>query len=73
MLLCGIILLIPVANLPPVSTTPVFNENLRKDVTTGVNDTGVVDSSRKFATSVVDADGVYLGLQISPRIFEKNS
>ncbi len=53
--------------------TPVVNENLRKDVTTGVNDKGVVDSSRKFATSVVDAGGVYLGLQISPRNFEQNS
>ncbi len=27
-----------------VSTTTVANENLQKDVTTGVNDTGVVDS-----------------------------
>jgi hypothetical protein len=53
--------------------TPVVNENLRKDVTTGVNDKGVVDSSCKFATSVVDAGGVYLGLEIYPRIFEKNS
>jgi hypothetical protein len=39
MLLCGILLLTPVANLPPVLTTPVVNENLRKNVTTGVVDT----------------------------------
>jgi hypothetical protein len=37
MLLRGI--LPPVANLPPVSTTLVVDENLRKDVTTGVVDT----------------------------------
>jgi hypothetical protein len=47
-----------VANLPVVSTASVVNENLRKDVTTGVNDKGVVDSGSKFATSVVDAGGV---------------
>ncbi len=59
-LLCNILLLSPVANLPPVSTIPVVNENLRKDVTTGVNDTGgkfaagIVDSGGKFSTGVVD-------------------
>ncbi len=42
----------------------MVNENLRKDVTTGVNDrgdkfaAGVVDSGGKIDTSVIDPDGV---------------
>jgi hypothetical protein len=52
-------LLTPVANLPPVSTTLV------KLVVKFA--AGVVDTGGKFATGVV----VNLELRISPRIFEK--
>jgi hypothetical protein len=48
MLLYGILLLTLVANLPLLSLLiQAVNENLQKDVTTGVNDTGVAMSNQR--------------------------
>jgi hypothetical protein len=58
-LYCDILLLSLVANLPPVPTTLVVNENLRKDVNIGVKDTnGIIDYGGKYATGVIDTEGV---------------
>ncbi len=63
--------LILVANLAPVPLIPAVNENLEKDVTTGVP---LADIGRQLATSVFDTSAVvHLDLRISQRIFKKSS
>ncbi len=47
-----LVLLTPVANLPPVSTIPAASQRRRWQIATGINDTG-----GKFATVVIDTGG----------------